>query len=385
MNDPSGVVIHGNKHQFNNDYIAKQEHSNSRNLSIGQNIIHNVIWPQMTQFVKQATDYMTKSRQNVILKSMKAASFSEIKLKRDWKFNLYSIGKYLKMWNRNSPGFDDFKETTNRRQEEFTEVTVRGQIILKVEAMAGHNESEKKSSDAVNDLQTFRAENLQSNMKVIYYSRTFLSIIGGVIAGILGFTGLTGFVFYFLVMAITSVALIAKAKFSIHTYFDSWNRVVFDGFLGGLMSFVLFWTYPLHYLRYLSVNILENYNCNSWLALVDDIGLYVGCMQAEGGRTRVLLGTDTRKHMRQGSCSVLNRKEAPLLLHIYNTFELKYGFNALYPLQTITKIICLVLSLFQFLGLTTLGKPLLIQFCMNTALSLLVGSKDNNLLSEYAF
>lgn len=40
--------------------------------------------------------------------------------------------------------------------------------------MAGHGESEKKSSDAVNDLQTFRAENLQSNMKVIYYR--FVSI-----------------------------------------------------------------------------------------------------------------------------------------------------------------------------------------------------------------
>jgi len=24
MNDPSGVAIYGNKHQFNNDYIAKQ-------------------------------------------------------------------------------------------------------------------------------------------------------------------------------------------------------------------------------------------------------------------------------------------------------------------------------------------------------------------------
>lgn len=33
---------------------------------------------------------------------------------------------------------------------------------------------------------------------------------------------------------------------------------------------------------------------------------------------------------------MLNGKEAPLLLHIYNTFEFKYGFNALYPLQTIT-------------------------------------------------
>ena len=40
--------------------------------------------------------------------------------------------------------------------------------------MAGHNESEKKSSDALDDLQTFRAENLQSNIKVIYYR--FVSI-----------------------------------------------------------------------------------------------------------------------------------------------------------------------------------------------------------------
>ncbi|KAI4335017.1 hypothetical protein L6164_013704 [Bauhinia variegata] len=118
--------------------------------------------------------------------------------------------------------------------------------ILQGETMAGHNESrssEKKSSNGMNDLPTFNAENLQSNMKIIYYSRTFLSIIGGVVAGILGFTGLKGFVLYFLLMAVTSLGLIAKAKFSIHSYFDSWNQVVLDGFLGGLMSFVLFWTF----------------------------------------------------------------------------------------------------------------------------------------------
>ncbi|KOM53057.1 hypothetical protein LR48_Vigan09g171600 [Vigna angularis] len=95
--------------------------------------------------------------------------------------------------------------------------------------------SEKKSSNAVNELLTFNAENMQSNMKTIYYSRTFLSIIGGVVAGILGFTGLKGFVFYLLLMALTSLGLIAKASFSTHTYFDSWNRVLLDGFLGGLM------------------------------------------------------------------------------------------------------------------------------------------------------
>ncbi|XP_077222771.1 uncharacterized protein LOC143856442 [Tasmannia lanceolata] len=112
--------------------------------------------------------------------------------------------------------------------------------------MAMHGDSsstEKKSSDAGDDIPTFSVDNLQSNMKVIYYSRTFLSIIGGVVAGIWGLTGLTGFVFYFLVMAITSLGLALKTKFSVHAYFDSWNRIVLDGFLSGLMSFVLSWTF----------------------------------------------------------------------------------------------------------------------------------------------
>ncbi|KAK9288628.1 hypothetical protein L1049_017088 [Liquidambar formosana] len=96
--------------------------------------------------------------------------------------------------------------------------------------------SGKKSSEAMNDVPTLSAEKLQSNMKVIYYSRTFLSIIGGLIAGILVFTGLTGFILYFLVMAVTSVGLIAKARFSVHSYFDCWNRVILDGFVSGLMK-----------------------------------------------------------------------------------------------------------------------------------------------------
>ncbi|KAL1334976.1 hypothetical protein AAHE18_11G215800 [Arachis hypogaea] len=52
-------------------------------------------------------------------------------------------------------------------------------------------------------------------------------------------------------MSFTSLVLLAKSKISIHSYFDSRNRVLLDGFLGGLMSFVLFWTYPSR-LQYLS-------------------------------------------------------------------------------------------------------------------------------------
>ncbi|KAL0919189.1 hypothetical protein M5K25_011268 [Dendrobium thyrsiflorum] len=103
--------------------------------------------------------------------------------------------------------------------------------------------SEGKSGEDGEDLSIFHAENLQNNMKSIYYSRTFLSIMGGVVAGIWGFTGLMGFVFYLLIMAIASLGLLAKAKFSVGNYFDSWNRIILDGFFGGLMSFVLFWTF----------------------------------------------------------------------------------------------------------------------------------------------
>ncbi|ONK81690.1 uncharacterized protein A4U43_C01F31890 [Asparagus officinalis] len=109
--------------------------------------------------------------------------------------------------------------------------------------MATHDDSRSPQKKAADDIPIYSAENLQSNMKSIYYSRTFLSIIGGVVAGIWGISGWTGFIVYFLVMAFASLGLALKAKFSAHKYFDSWNRVLFDGFFGGLMSFVLFWTF----------------------------------------------------------------------------------------------------------------------------------------------
>jgi hypothetical protein len=82
-----------------------------------------------------------------------------------------------------------------------------------------------------------------------------------------------GFVFYFLIMMVASIGLLAKSKFSVQAYFDSWTRISIEGVFGGLMvspcllpchilllvvlfndvliqcnfllqSFVLFWTYP---------------------------------------------------------------------------------------------------------------------------------------------
>ncbi|CAI9762594.1 unnamed protein product [Fraxinus pennsylvanica] len=131
-------------------------------------------------------------------------------------------------------------------------VSSKRREIRREKAMASRDESSvprKQSSDVADEISTFNAENMQNNAKIIYYSRTFMSIIGGVIAGILGFTGLTGFIVYFLVMAITSVGIAAKAGFSVLPYFNSWNQILIDGFLGGLLSFVLFWTFAYDFVH----------------------------------------------------------------------------------------------------------------------------------------
>ncbi|KAM1486357.1 hypothetical protein ACFX2I_000564 [Malus domestica] len=79
-------------------------------------------------------------------------------------------------------------------------------------------------------------------VKFTYNHPNGFPIIDGVTAGISGFTGLTRFIFYFFIMTVISVGLIAKTGFTVYSYFDSWSQIRLNGFLGGLSSFVLFWT-----------------------------------------------------------------------------------------------------------------------------------------------
>lgn len=85
-----------------------------------------------------------------------------------------------------------------------------------------------------------------------------MSIIGGVIAGLLGFTGLRGFIFYFLVMAITSVGIAAKAGFYVRPYFDSWNQILLDGFLGGLLVCLFFACIKFFFSPFVIIDISED-------------------------------------------------------------------------------------------------------------------------------
>ncbi|RKP11158.1 Rab5-interacting protein-domain-containing protein [Thamnocephalis sphaerospora] len=81
------------------------------------------------------------------------------------------------------------------------------------------------------------------NQRTLTYCRSFFSAVSGSAAGILGFTGLHGFYFYVVTSAIMS-GLIWSLKTSGQPtrYFRSAREAVWDGVLGGLFSYVLFWT-----------------------------------------------------------------------------------------------------------------------------------------------
>jgi hypothetical protein len=73
------------------------------------------------------------------------------------------------------------------------------------------------------------------------FSRMFLSIFTGCCAGVLGFTGLSGFLFYFASAVLATGLLFVKAGTNSVEYFQSKSAIA-DGIGGGLLSFVLFWT-----------------------------------------------------------------------------------------------------------------------------------------------
>ena len=93
------------------------------------------------------------------------------------------------------------------------------------------------------DKEALNATALQSNHVILNYCRTALSAISGSVAGVLGLYGIRGFVFYIFASLLMSVLLIGKANFSWQKYFLSTWDIWTSGVLGGVLTFILFWTF----------------------------------------------------------------------------------------------------------------------------------------------
>mmetsp|Transcript_6069 Transcript_6069/g.9166 ORF Transcript_6069/g.9166 Transcript_6069/m.9166 type:complete len:111 (+) Transcript_6069:44-376(+) len=101
------------------------------------------------------------------------------------------------------------------------------------------------------DANRVSVENLQQNMKQVDIARTFICIIGGIVAGVLGHTGLQGLISFVIVYAAVAFALSLKMGFDFKQYMNCSviSFLVSDLQKNGL-SFILFWTmtYALVYI-----------------------------------------------------------------------------------------------------------------------------------------
>jgi len=73
--------------------------------------------------------------------------------------------------------------------------------------------------------------------------RTSVSALSGCVAGIIGLTSYKGFLFYGFSMVLLSVIIYLFIRNEHRKYFTNLKHIFVNGFLNGLLTYVLFWTF----------------------------------------------------------------------------------------------------------------------------------------------
>ncbi|KAI2803038.1 hypothetical protein BLOT_007161 [Blomia tropicalis] len=108
---------------------------------------------------------------------------------------------------------------------------------------AGTSGSKSKSQDGPESGIAYSTSALQHNHHLIEYCRTSMSALAGCTAGIIGFTSFYGFAFYLVMVVVLWLMLMAKAGKGWKQFFTSRMGILTNGFIGGLTTYVLFWTF----------------------------------------------------------------------------------------------------------------------------------------------
>ncbi|KAK7097850.1 ER membrane protein complex subunit 6-like [Littorina saxatilis] len=96
-----------------------------------------------------------------------------------------------------------------------------------------------RKSDAV----AYSELSVRQNNAILEYCRTSMSALSGATAGIMGLTGLLGFIFYFVSAFSLSAFLTVKAGSRWSSFFTTRRVLFINGLFGGLFTYILFWTF----------------------------------------------------------------------------------------------------------------------------------------------
>mmetsp|Transcript_7220 Transcript_7220/g.12189 ORF Transcript_7220/g.12189 Transcript_7220/m.12189 type:complete len:111 (+) Transcript_7220:93-425(+) len=90
--------------------------------------------------------------------------------------------------------------------------------------------------------EVFALDKIANNSRSLNYCRVFVAIISGCAAGILGVTGLVGFLFFLLSTFVLSAGLYSAMGSDPKPFFKSSTDVWTAGINEAMMSYILFWT-----------------------------------------------------------------------------------------------------------------------------------------------
>ncbi len=109
--------------------------------------------------------------------------------------------------------------------------------------MAASNTIALKGRKVAKEPVAFSELSMRQNAAILDYCRTSMSALSGATAGIIGLTGLYGFVFYFISALMLSLMLLFKAGSDWNKYFLRRSVFFTSGLFGGLFTYILFWTF----------------------------------------------------------------------------------------------------------------------------------------------
>jgi hypothetical protein len=104
------------------------------------------------------------------------------------------------------------------------------------------NKANKKSKEFnVNEIYSDSA--VRYNDYLLEYFQTSMAALSGCAAGVIGFTGLNGFLFYFACTIVLSILFVAYLGSNFKKYYINRQHVITGTLWSGMQTYLLFWTF----------------------------------------------------------------------------------------------------------------------------------------------
>ena len=91
--------------------------------------------------------------------------------------------------------------------------------------------------------QVYSEQAVRYNDYLLDYCQTAMSALSGCAAGIIGLTGLYGFLFYFISSLFLSSLIFVSFGTNVNKYFLSKQAIVTGTLWSGIQTYLLFWTF----------------------------------------------------------------------------------------------------------------------------------------------